>query len=136
MKFSKELMEKAKKAASPEELKELAAAEGVTLTNPEAGSFFAYLNSMGAMTEEELEMVAGGKGGGGSSTKPAKYHVGQRLEIVFTSSKTIIHGTINNIERYPNASGKKVIVYTVWVEELRYEMKLDLEETGYEVMVM
>ncbi|MCM1135216.1 MAG: Nif11-like leader peptide family RiPP precursor [Clostridium sp.] len=59
MEPSKELIEKAKAAAAPQELLELAKAEGIELTEAEAKEGFARLRS-GELSEEELENVSGG----------------------------------------------------------------------------
>ena len=62
MKFSKAMVEKAKTAASAEELIRMAAEEGVELGAEEAGKCFAFLQSPKALSEEELESISAGKG--------------------------------------------------------------------------
>ena len=62
MKFSKELIEKAKTAKSAEELLELAKAENINFTAEEAAKAFAELNKTGELSDEELDNVAGGCG--------------------------------------------------------------------------
>ena len=79
MKFSKELIEKAKTAKTAEELLAMAKAEKVELTEEEAAKAFAELNKTGELSDEELDNVAGG--GCGDSNKSGdtpKYSVGQR----------------------------------------------------------
>ena len=75
MNFSNNLIEKAKTAASAEELLQMAAAEGFELTAEEAEKYFEFLNSNGAISDAELENIAGGKGDG---PKP-KYKAGQKV---------------------------------------------------------
>lgn len=76
MKFSNEMIEKAKSASSAEELMHMAAEEGIALTAEEAKQYFDFLHSSGALSDEELENVAGGKGNDGP--KP-KYKAGRRI---------------------------------------------------------
>ena len=63
MKFSKELIEKAKTAKSAEELLAMAKAEGFELPEGEAKTVFSKLNKTGELSDEELDNVAGGCGG-------------------------------------------------------------------------
>ena len=60
MKFSKELIEKAKTAKSAEELLAMAKAENIELSAEEAEKAFAELNKTGELSDEELNNVAGG----------------------------------------------------------------------------
>ena len=62
MKFSNEMIEKAKTAKSAEELLELAKAENINFTAEEAAKAFAELNKTGELSDEELDNVAGGCG--------------------------------------------------------------------------
>ena len=64
MKFTNEMLEKAKAAKSAEELLELAKAEGIELTAEQAAKAFAELNKSGELSDEELENAAGGAGPG------------------------------------------------------------------------
>ena len=57
-----ELIAKAKAAKSAEELFELAKANNVELTETEAKTYFAQLNANGAVSDDELDIVAGGLG--------------------------------------------------------------------------
>jgi predicted ribosomally synthesized peptide with nif11-like leader len=57
-----ELIAKAKAAKSAEELLEIAKANGVELTAEEAKTYFAQLNANGAVSDDELDVVAGGCG--------------------------------------------------------------------------
>lgn len=60
MKLSKELLEKAQTAKSPEELLEMAKVENIELSAEEAEKAFAELNKTGELSDEELNNVAGG----------------------------------------------------------------------------
>ena len=62
MKFSKELIEKAKTAKTAEELLEMAKAEHIELTEEEAKKAFEKLNKNCELSDEELDNVAGGCG--------------------------------------------------------------------------
>jgi type III secretion system FlhB-like substrate exporter len=60
--FTPELIAKAKAAKSAEELLELAKANNVELSETEAKTYFAQLNANGAVSDDELDVVAGGLG--------------------------------------------------------------------------
>ena len=55
-----ELIEKAKAAKSAEELLALAKENNVELTEEEAKTYFEQLNANGAVSDDELDAVAGG----------------------------------------------------------------------------
>lgn len=55
-----ELMNKAKQAASTEELLELAKSENIELTEEKAEKLFAELHAEGELSDTELDAVAGG----------------------------------------------------------------------------
>ena len=79
MKFSNEMIEKAKTAKTAEELLAMAKAENIEISAEEAAKAFAELNKTGELSDEELDNVAGG--GCGDSNKSGdtpKYSVGQR----------------------------------------------------------
>ncbi|MBR1578926.1 MAG: Nif11-like leader peptide family RiPP precursor [Selenomonadaceae bacterium] len=59
MKLTEEQLTKARACASAEELRSLAKAEGIELTDEEAEAYFAELNSV-HVSDEELDAVAGG----------------------------------------------------------------------------
>ena len=63
MKLSKELLEKAQMAKSPEELIQMAKTENIDLSAEEAAKYFAELHKTGELSDEELDNVAGGCGG-------------------------------------------------------------------------
>ena len=56
-----ELIVKARAAKSVEELLELAKANNIELTEEEAKTYFAQLNANGAVSDDELDIVSGGK---------------------------------------------------------------------------
>ena len=59
--MEKELIAKAKKAESPEELAAIAKQNGVKMTDEEAKSYFEQLHpKAGELSDEELDNVAGG----------------------------------------------------------------------------
>ena len=62
MKLSKELLEKAQTAKSPEELIQMAKTENIDLSAEEAAKAFAELHKTGEIADEELDNVAGGCG--------------------------------------------------------------------------
>ena len=83
MKFTDEILEKAKTAKSAEELLAMAKAEKVELTEEEAVKAFAELNKTGELSDEELDNVSGGCGRDYEpSGETPKFHVGDRLAMV------------------------------------------------------
>ena len=60
MKFTKELLDKAKTAESAEELAEMAKEENIEMTEKEAAKAFAELHKTGELADEELDNVSGG----------------------------------------------------------------------------
>ena len=83
MKFSNEMIEKAKTAKTAEELLEMAKAENIELNAEEAAQAFAKMNKNGELSDEELDNVAGGCGRDYEpSGETPKFHVGDRLAMV------------------------------------------------------
>ena len=83
MKFTDEMLEKAKTAKSAEELLAMAKAEKVELTEEESVKAFAELNKTGELSDEELDNVSGGCGRDYEpSGETPKFHVGDRLAMV------------------------------------------------------
>ena len=74
MKFSNEMIEKAKTAKTAEELLAMAKAENINFTAEEAAKAFAELNKTGELSDEELDNVAGGCGG--EEIPEPKYKIG------------------------------------------------------------
>lgn len=60
MKFTKELLDKAKTAESAEKLAEMAKEENIEMTEEEAAKAFAELHKTGELADEELDNVSGG----------------------------------------------------------------------------
>lgn len=140
MEFTKEMMEKAKKAASAGELMKLAEAEGIALNVEDAKKYFAFLNPSGSapLSDADVEAVAGGEaiGGKGSDEPTPKYSVGQRVQVYFPTSMNYIHGTINSCNAIKNYEGKKYFQYRVYVEEYQYEITLHLDDLGSDVQLI
>ena len=66
MEISKEMLAKAKEAKTYDELKALADANGVAMTEEDAKAYFSKLHPQsGALADDELDYVAGGCGGYG-----------------------------------------------------------------------
>ena len=83
MKFTDEMLEKAKTAKTAEELLEMAKAENIEISAEEAAKAFAELNKTGELSDEELDNVAGGCGRDYEpSGETPKFHVGDRLAMV------------------------------------------------------
>ena len=107
MKYSKELIEKAKGAASAEELLKLAKAENIEMTAEEAEKAYAQLNQSGELSDDELDNVSGGgcfssdvnPSPSGAADTPEEvvflYAIGQQVEVIAgdrsTSPATIIN---------------------------------------------
>jgi predicted ribosomally synthesized peptide with nif11-like leader len=66
-----EMIDKAKAAKSAEELLEIAKANGVELTAEEAKTYFEQLKANSAVSDDELDTVAGGSDGGCGSDEDA-----------------------------------------------------------------
>ena len=105
MEFTNEMIKKAQKAASAEELIQIAKADGVSLSAEDAERYFAFLHESKELSENELEAVSGGeldgKGGEKQKDPPApKYSKGQSLWIGFPTSRTIVGITVLWLEFY------------------------------------
>ena len=85
MKFTDEMLEKAKTAKSAEELLAMAKAENVELTEEKAEKAFAELNKTGEISDEELDNVAGGC----SPSDPPKYKVGDSVMYYYRYSYSL-----------------------------------------------
>ena len=83
MKFTDEILEKAKTAKSAEELLAMAKIENIEVSAEEAAKAFAELNKTGELSDDELDNVAGGCGRDYEpSGETPKFHVGDRLAMV------------------------------------------------------
>ena len=81
MELTKELVAKAKEAKNPEELMALAKENGIGLTEEEAKAYFDRLHPQtGELSDNELDNVLGGCGGGydGGRPKP-RFTVGETV---------------------------------------------------------
>lgn len=79
MKFSRELIEKAKEAKTVEELLDIAKGENVELTAENAAKLYADLHTSGELSDEELDNVSGGCGDDDKSGDTPKYKVGDKV---------------------------------------------------------
>ena len=111
MKFSKELIEKAKTAKSAEELLAMAKAEGFELPEGEAKTVFSKLNKTGELSDEELNNVSGGCGSGDEPL----FTVGQWVYVRATNAAALI---LENL-------GKQGSIFP----EFRY--KIEVNDTGH-----
>ena len=111
MKFSKELIEKAKTAKSAEELLAMAKAEGFELPEGEAKTVFSKLNKTGELSDEELNNVSGGCGSGDEPL----FTVGQWVYVRATNAAALI---LENL-------GKQGSIFP----EFKY--KIEVKDTGH-----
>ena len=79
MNISNELLEKAKKAKSAEELLEVAKSENIEFSPEQVDKVYAELHKTGELSDDELDNVAGGCGSEYQSGDSAKFSVGQRV---------------------------------------------------------
>ena len=86
MKFSNEMIEKAKTAKSAEELLAMSKAEGFELPEGEAKTVFSKLNKTGELSDEELNNVSGGCGSGDEPL----FTVGQWVYVRATNAAALI----------------------------------------------
>lgn len=133
MKFTKELIEKAKQAKSAEELLELAKSESVELTAEEAKKVFADLHKTGELSDEELDNVSGGCGpvnrspSGRADTADKVVHlyqVGQVIEYCDTDLSTE-RATILELTVYTNAMlmNEYYPTYTIKLQNSKTELR-------------
>ena len=80
MKFSKELIEKAKTAKTAEELLAMAKEESIEMSAEQAAKAFAELNKTGELSDEELDNVAGGCAGPYQSGDTPLFNSGDRVK--------------------------------------------------------
>lgn len=73
MEYSAELIKLARAAKTPEELQSLAEEHQIVLSEEQAKAYFDRLNQAGALSDEELDNVAGG-GCGDSSGSGIDWH--------------------------------------------------------------
>ncbi len=66
--MNQELIEKARQAASPEEIMKIAEENDIYMVKEEAESIYKQLHTSGELSDSELESVAGGCKGAGGKT--------------------------------------------------------------------
>ena len=114
MKFSNEMIEKAKTAKTAktaEELLELAKAENIELTAEQAKEYFATIHASGELSDEELDNVSGGCGSGDEPL----FTVGQWVYVRATNAAALI---LENL-------GKQGSIFP----EFKY--KIEVNDTGH-----
>ena len=77
-----ELIAKAKAAKSAEELLELAKANSVEITEEEAKIYFEQLNATGAVSDDELDVIAGGNEEDEQSCGEGAVKEGDRFKLI------------------------------------------------------
>ncbi len=79
--MEKELIEKAKQAKTPEELLALAKENGIEMTKEKADEYFKQLStSSGEISDDELDNISGGCGGGYVDGRPhPRFSVGESV---------------------------------------------------------
>ena len=98
MNLTNDMIEKAKTAASADELLKMAKENGVNMTAAEAQEYFNFLNANGPLSEDDLAQVAGG--GKGESKPSPKYKKGQNVLYMRNYKGTIISDAIYvNLQR-------------------------------------
>ena len=83
--FTPELIAKAKAAKSTEELLALAKTNNVDLSETEAKTYFEQLNANGAVSDDELDIVAGGLGcpdDGEENDAKSKFMIGKKVRVL------------------------------------------------------
>ena len=107
MNYTDDMIEKAKNAASPEELLEMAKAAGVELSAADAEQYFNFLHSSGSLSDEELKQVAGGKG---KKDPDPRYKVGQHLWLGYFTTQNYLEVTVYAPEFYREGDGWRYLV--------------------------
>ena len=111
MKFSKELIEKAKTAKTAEELLEMAKEESIEMSAEQAAEYFVTIHASGELSDEELDNVAGGCGSGDEPL----FAVGQWVYVRATNAAALI---LENL-------GKQGSIFP----EFKY--KIEVKDTGH-----
>ena len=110
MDFTMEQIQKAMTATSAEELLAMAKEDGIELTLSDAEKYYSQLHENFEMTDDDLQMVAGGKGERIPEDQP-KFYLGQRVR--FCS----ILGTIIAMHKgYFNSTTPKAWLYTLQMD--------------------
>lgn len=138
MKFSKELINKAKAAKTAEELQEIAKGEGVELTSGEAAKAFAELHKSGELADEELNNVTGGIRCDSEPTPVEEadraedvvyaYKIGQKVEVYHIGDSTK-RATVIRQYAYQTTNGRYCPGYEV---EFSDGSKKNVRQAGIE----
>ena len=133
MEFTNEMIKKAQKAASAEELIQIAMAEGISLSAEDAEKYFSFLHESKELNEDELEAVSGGElDGKGSKGDNAKYKNGQRV-YWYVSPGVRQEGTIQS---HYWSDFQKAYYYWVKFDDTEEPMKFPLESDACPVKVI
>ena len=123
MEFTNEMIKKAQKAASAEELIQIAMAEGISLSAEDAEKYFSFLHESKELNEDELEAVSGGELDAKGNPDP-KYSIGQRVYLY--DYYGYHEGTIQS---YSWVKLQKAYYYVVKFDDIEYTMKFPLEDS-------
>ena len=117
MQITNEMKEKAMKASSAEELKKIAEEYGITLSDEEAEKCFVFAQD-GELTDEELDIVAGGK----SRKDPdPKYKNGTHLWLGYFTTQNYLEIEVVNPEFYVPGEGWRYLVQPVGYDFMQNE---------------
>ena len=121
MEFTNEMIKKAQKAASAEELIQIAMAEGISLSAEDAEKYFSFLHESKELNEDELEAVSGGELDAKGNPDP-KYNKGQR--VYFYDQGGYHEGSIQS---YYWSELQKAYYYVIKFDDIEDTMKCPLE---------
>ncbi len=117
MQITNEMKERAMKASSAEELKKIAEEYGITLSDEEAEKCFVFAQD-GELTDEELDIVAGGK----SRKDPdPKYKNGTHLWLGYFTTQNYLEIEVVNPEFYIPGEGWRYLVQPVGYDFMQNE---------------
>ena len=121
MEFTNEMIKKAQKAASAEELIQIAKAEGISLSAEDAEKYFSFLHESKELNEDELEAVSGGELDAKGNPDP-KYKKDQRVYLYDYDGYH--EGTIKS---YYWSELQKAYYYVIKFDDIKDTMKFPLE---------
>ena len=117
MQITNEMKERAVKASSAEELKKIAEEYGITISDEEAEKCFVFARD-GELTDEELDIVAGGK----SRKDPdPKYKNGTHLWLGYFTTQNYLEIEVVNPEFYIPGEGWRYLVQPVGYDFMQNE---------------
>ena len=111
--FNPELIAKAKKAKSAEELLALAKENGIDLTEDEARTYFEQLNTKGELSDDELDMVAGGCLFFGTKRAAKVPNVGRVVRVINGKSCPICATTVGVVAKRGSEAGSLPLMASV-----------------------